>query len=486
MEKFLNKTANKEAIKIALAISASICCALWLQWEKPYWSAMAALVMGMNESFGHAIKKGRHRLLGTAIGVSAGIVLISFLSQDRWYFLVALCVIMAFCVFMASDKDYGYIYTTSFTVCIIVASVGGFDSQTTFDILLLRIQETVLGVIIFSVVFRLLWPKGTEDAFFLLFGQTHKKLMSDYESLISDIASGNSASLNLDYQYYTNNINKLHEYLSVPLKGSYQLQHRRHQWLNLVKAISVAQYYLKLIKTNLQNSTADSKQKAYQHDKQQTLLKHCISYLQGINGLPHDNGKNNPQAATAECPQDILLAYESLSEQAKPALINKKNYRLDSYKALKSQCIFITALLLWIYIPIPDSYLFPMNAGIFACLLSTMPDGVLKHWMWGYLGFGLTFIAQYVLIMPMMTEIWQLAGFYFINMFVIWRIFSKPQFIIHRIIGGNLMMMMTMGALHRVPSYSIETSLRMLIYIMMSLIVVQFYTHLFSKVITKA
>ena len=467
----MDLTPNKSAVKVALAVSLSVCCALWLQWDKPYWSGMAVIVIAMSESLGHAIKKGQHRLIGTSVGIVIGLLLISFLSQERFLFLASLCAVLVVCVFMTSDEEYGDIYLTVFISCVVVASIGGFDSQITFNTLLLRLQETLLGVVAYTLVFRVLWPWDTEEIFFLLFSQTQQKLITSLDDLGHFLATEPDEGLlkkAIKKSDHRNSIKKLNEYLNVPLKGSYQLQNQHRQWKIRVKAMSVAQYYLSFILQNISSSTPLM--------IQQRRLNKAVNFLK--------DAENDTQPATIST-EYILQAYDNLPSDAKPEFMRPRNYRLDALKALKALSIFVTAIFMWIYLPIPDSYLFPLNAAIYAGLLATMPDRVFKHWMLGYLRFAILFIAQYVLIMPLMTEVWQLALFYFINTFIIWRVASKPQFVIHRLIGGNLMMMMTMGALHSTPTFDIETSLIMLIYIMLSLVLVQFYTRLFSNKIAQ-
>ncbi|MFS1456420.1 FUSC family protein [Vibrio splendidus] len=61
--------STKEAIKAAFSIVIAICLALWFQWEKPYWAAIAVAVMALNESFAHSINKGHNRLMGTLLGI---------------------------------------------------------------------------------------------------------------------------------------------------------------------------------------------------------------------------------------------------------------------------------------------------------------------------------------------------------------------------------------------------------------------------------
>lgn len=82
--------STKEAIKAALSIVIAICLALWFQWEKPYWAAIAVAVMALNESFAHSINKGHNRLVGTLLGIGYAFFLITAFSQDRFLFLTFL------------------------------------------------------------------------------------------------------------------------------------------------------------------------------------------------------------------------------------------------------------------------------------------------------------------------------------------------------------------------------------------------------------
>ncbi len=77
--------STKEAIKAALSIVIAICLALWFQWEKPYWAAIAVAVMALNESFAHSINKGHNRLLGTSLAS------VMPFSSSRRFLKIAFC-----------------------------------------------------------------------------------------------------------------------------------------------------------------------------------------------------------------------------------------------------------------------------------------------------------------------------------------------------------------------------------------------------------
>lgn len=151
----------------------------------------------------------------------------------------------------------------------------------------------------------------------------------------------------------------------------------------------------------------------------------------------------------------------------------------DGRKVLQGVSMFVTSLLIWIYLPVPGGFIFPMIAGVFSSVLPTMPPSVIKDAFFGVLGTGTIILLQYIFIMPMMSELWQLALFYFINCVVIWKVFATPKLMIHRILGINLLVVLTSGALNLTPIYQIETPLLMLTTILILLMISKLFTDLF-------
>lgn len=121
-----------------------------------------------------------------------------------------------------------------------------------------------------------------------------------------------------------------------------------------------------------------------------------------------------------------------------------------------------------------------MLAGVFSSIVPTMPPSVVKDAFFGVLGTGSVILLQYIFLMPIMTELWQLGLFYFINIILIWEVFSTPQLMIHRVLGVNLLVVLTSGALNLTPpEYRIETPLLMLVNIMLILMIAKLFNDLF-------
>ncbi|EMK3392082.1 FUSC family protein [Vibrio parahaemolyticus] len=442
--------STKEAIKAALSIVIAICLALWFQWEKPYWAAIAVAVMALNESFAHSINKGHNRLLGTLLGIGYAFFLITMFSQDRFLFLTFFTLFLGVCIFMSSDEKYGYVFSIGFAVCSIIACMGGFDSQTTFHFAVLRVQETVLGIVTFSIVYRLVWPVNTEVNFLRLFESSRNTLIS---------ALNHHDEINVEELELNNkNIEKLYQLLNLPLTGSYNLkQHMRH-WNDRLDEMAQIQDTL-LGQSGLHQLDLDV----------QKLVRQIESFE-----------PSSPNMTLTGEQRDRLAERRDRSWQHEHRTF-AQHLNEDGRKVVQGVSMFITSLLVWIYLPVPGGFVFPMIAGVFSSTLPTMPPSIIKDAFWGVIGTGSIILLQYVFVMPFFTELWQLALFYFVNIVVIWTVFSTPQLMVHRILGINLLVVLTSGSLNLSPVYRIETPLLMLTNILILLMISKLFTDLFRK-----
>lgn len=446
--------STKEAIKAALSIVIAICLALWFQWEKPYWAAIAVAVMALNESFAHSINKGHNRLLGTLLGTGYAFFLIAMFSQDRFLFLTFFTLFLGVCIFMSSDEKYGYVFTIGFAVCSIVACMGGFDNQATFHFAVLRMQETILGVITFSVVYRLVWPVNTEQNFIQRF-ETSREVMLN--------AMNNPRHIDIEaVETNTANIEKMFQLIGLPLTGSYRLKEHRQLWC--ARLNEMAQIQEQLLE---------------QADKPQSSEIDWPTLVQQL------------QRFDIKKPSTSLIGHVAFVVRGDKNSIWHHEHRTfiqhlneDGRKVLQGVSMFVTSLLIWIYLPVPGGFIFPMLAGVFSSLVPTMPPSIIKDAFFGVIGTGTVILLQYIFLMPMMTELWQLALFYFINIIVIWKVFSTPKLMVHRILGINLLVVLTSGALNLTPAYRIETPLLMLVNIMIILMIAKLFTDLFRVRVT--
>ncbi|GEA52978.1 fusaric acid resistance protein [Vibrio inusitatus NBRC 102082] len=445
--------STQDSIKVALALTISVVLALWFGWEKPYWAAITVIVAAANETYSHSIRKARNRLLGTIVGIGFAMILLMYFPQNHALFISLYTIFLCFCVYMASHKKYGYAFTMGATVCALIAAMGSFDGATTFHIAVLRIQETMLGLFVFGLVFSVLWPRKAEDSFFELLSPTADNL----KQKLAEITWNQSVSDEKSNKSLRNNLSHLKAILELPLNGSHRLSYERNAWRVVIQAMELMEVLVESPKLSRSIQRDDIK-------IGEEILTHTIS-----NPM---NGRNQLQlwVERMECKYSVpKIKYSAFDLPLEGRIAN----------VVRSLSILLTGFTVWWYVPIPGSYMMPMMVSVFANVLVTLPNQLFGQMVMGVLVWAAIFLAQYVLIMPSFTELWQLGAFYFINVFLIWRVTSQPSLALQRVLGVNFLMVMTMSALYLTPSYSLTVPITMLTVVGVCLAIGGFYIRLY-------
>ncbi|MEZ9232186.1 FUSC family protein [Vibrio amylolyticus] len=450
--------STKEAIKAALAIVSALCLAIWFEWDKPYWAGITTAVLALNETFAHSLQKGKNRVLGALMGAGYALFLISSFSQDHFLFVVFYTLLLAASLFMASDEKRGYIFVQGYTVCTIICCMGGFDSLNTFDYIILRLLETLLGIGVFTFVYRLIWPVSTESVFSHRYWQLHAELQQAFNYY-------HHSRLNSEtMERIQCSASQLHHLLELPNHGSYDLQYYQHQWLERVREIDVIVHILE----SLSHKPSD-----------------LANYLADIERNLESTWKMPPTEPLL--PPDLFEMAQRYSNH-KPSLRQrslKQHIGDDWKKVVQGTSTFLACILAWVYLPVPGGFVFPMIAGIFATNLPPLPTSAIRDAFFGAVGLGGFYLLQYSLIMPSFTELWQLLAFYFINIVAIWKVFDNVRLGIFRVLGVNLLLVLSSSALNLTPYYNIEMPLMMLVYVLIILAIAKLVSDLLTPCETK-
>jgi len=151
---------TRVALQTGLAMVLAYGVALAMDWHKPYWAGLAVAFCGLG-SIGESLHKGMQRVLGTLVALVLAFVVLSLFIQDRWLFLLALSLWTAFCNYMSMTSARSYFwYVAGFSLPLLTVTGGGVPAQT-FDVVVLRAQQTLLGVLSFTLVAVLLLPVGS-------------------------------------------------------------------------------------------------------------------------------------------------------------------------------------------------------------------------------------------------------------------------------------------------------------------------------------
>ncbi len=152
-------TILKEAIKTGLAFAAVFGIAMQLGWMNPYWAGWAVAVIALPTA-GEAIRKGTLRVVGTIPGCLAALVIHALAPQERWLFMFLTCA-WAFLTsyLMVSRPKDSYVWLMACYVCLIILLSDLDSSENMFESAVFRTVETVMGVVVYTLISIFLWPR---------------------------------------------------------------------------------------------------------------------------------------------------------------------------------------------------------------------------------------------------------------------------------------------------------------------------------------
>jgi uncharacterized membrane protein YccC len=151
-------TRTKEAFKTGLTMAIAYGIALQMDWDRPYWAAFTVAFISLPTA-GQSLHKGALRMLGTLVAGVAALILIALFPQERWWFMVFLSVYIGFCTYLMTGKKNQYFYQVMAFVCVIICFDGGANSLNAFQTTVVRIQQTGMGILVYTLVSVFLWPR---------------------------------------------------------------------------------------------------------------------------------------------------------------------------------------------------------------------------------------------------------------------------------------------------------------------------------------
>jgi uncharacterized membrane protein YccC len=228
----------KAAIKTALAVVLAYGVALSMNWEKPYWAAFTVAFCTLS-TVGESLNKGLLRLAGTVLGGVAAITLIALFPQDRWLFLIGMSIFTGLCTYMMFGTSRSYFWNVAGVSLPLLALAGGSNSLNDFQTVLLRGEETALGLVSYSLVWLLIWPTSTREAFedaVRRLVAAHRQLAARY--LAPAIGETPGAGAEILRQQSAQGRARLGGLLDGAEIDSYDVWEARHAWRGLIRELS--------------------------------------------------------------------------------------------------------------------------------------------------------------------------------------------------------------------------------------------------------
>ncbi|MFK4066702.1 FUSC family protein [Streptomyces sp. NPDC029674] len=138
----LRRPTTRAAVQVAVGSALAIVGGEFLSTQRWYWAVLTCWVVFLNTaSTGEIMVKGYRRLVGTVLGVVAGVALAGAVGNHTWaaFALVVLCV---FGMFFTAPLSYALM---SFFVTAMLGLLYTLLNTYSLDVLVLRIEETALG-----------------------------------------------------------------------------------------------------------------------------------------------------------------------------------------------------------------------------------------------------------------------------------------------------------------------------------------------------
>jgi len=155
----LARPTTRAAVQVAVGSSLAIVGGEFLSSQRWYWAVLTCWIVFINTaSTGEILVKGYRRLLGTVLGVAAGLVLAGLVGQHTWtaFALVLLCV---FCMFYTAPLSYTLM---SFFVTAALGVLYTLLHTYSLSVLVLRVEETALGAACGVIAAALVLPVHTD------------------------------------------------------------------------------------------------------------------------------------------------------------------------------------------------------------------------------------------------------------------------------------------------------------------------------------
>lgn len=157
-------TGAKEAIKTALAFALAYAIALKVSWMNPSWAGFAVAMVSIAAA-GQSLHKGSLRIAGTIPGCAMALIILSLASQSRWGFVMLTSLWIFFTTYlMIVDKQRSYMWNVAGFVCLVILVSGPSSSEAAFEHAMYRTLETIMGVVVYTLVSVFIWPRNNAGA----------------------------------------------------------------------------------------------------------------------------------------------------------------------------------------------------------------------------------------------------------------------------------------------------------------------------------
>lgn len=136
---------TKAAIQVAVATSAATVLGNLIAADRGYWAVLTAFLVFTGVSTrGEILSRAGHRIVGTVVGVLAGVLLAAEIGRHPALQIVVLVVCVFFAFYLATVAYFWLTFFVTVLLAMLYGLLGNFSPQ----VLEVRIAETVVGSLV--------------------------------------------------------------------------------------------------------------------------------------------------------------------------------------------------------------------------------------------------------------------------------------------------------------------------------------------------
>ena len=152
----------QQAFKLALSLTLFYWFALWTNWDVPKYGVLAIVIVSLG-TIGASIEQALMRMVGTTFGVYFGLLYLALFNHDRIAMMVAFSVHIAVIGYFMQSSRYPYAWYVAAFVPLTVWGDNYPQFESAFYFGTFRWLETTVGVLIYTVVDLVIWPRRAGD-----------------------------------------------------------------------------------------------------------------------------------------------------------------------------------------------------------------------------------------------------------------------------------------------------------------------------------
>ncbi|MEU9350317.1 FUSC family protein [Streptomyces griseoloalbus] len=190
--KGLQRPTTRAAVQVSVGSTLAIVGGELLSTDRWYWAVLTCWIVFINTaSTGEILVKGYRRLLGTVFGVVAGIVLAGLVGGHTLTAFV-LVLVLIFAMFYTAPLSYTLM---SFFVTAMLGLLYTLLHTYSWEVLVLRVEETALGAACGVVAAALVLPVNTDRRTNELLVTVLERLAEVTEAAVGQLSGGPSDDL---------------------------------------------------------------------------------------------------------------------------------------------------------------------------------------------------------------------------------------------------------------------------------------------------